>query len=202
MGLLTLYVADTETDTIIPLAEPGVIPFFEDRLITVFAEASFPGQIGSVRLDLPGVDARFENAAPYALFGDAGGDFAPGVVLTPGSYTLSVTVFSEINGGGQVLEAADIPISVEPPPPGGAPPAAFEVGEATVAQADPEEWHSVTFAAPIPMARVVLGPLSLNGPEDATLRVRNVTDTGFEFQIDEWDYLNGRHLPETIAGWP
>jgi len=38
--------------------------------------------------------------------------------------------------------------------------------------------------------------MAMNTTNDAdpmTMRVRNVTDTGFEWQIDEWDYLDGVH---------
>ena len=64
----------------------------------------------------------------------------------------------------------------------------FEAGLLEVNQASSSDWHSVFFnqtfsASPV----VVLGPLSFNNAHGATLRVRNVTSTGFEFQIDEWD---------------
>ncbi|MEZ4932635.1 MAG: hypothetical protein R2788_11010 [Saprospiraceae bacterium] len=29
-------------------------------------------------------------------------------------------------------------------------------------------------------------------------RIKNVTKAGFEFQIDEWNYLNGYHPVETL----
>lgn len=73
-------------------------------------------------------------------------------------------------------------------------------GSVTVAQSGPDQWHSVTFDATIANAVVVMGPLTLGDDAPATTRVRNVTDTGFEFQIDEWDYLDGVHGTETI-GW-
>ncbi|MEO1331632.1 MAG: hypothetical protein AAFW46_18440 [Pseudomonadota bacterium] len=57
----------------------------------------------------------------------------------------------------------------------------------------------VTFSDTIPDARVVLGPLSGNGPQPVSLRVREVTDQGFEFQVDEWDYLDGWHMEETLS---
>ncbi|MEM8732403.1 MAG: hypothetical protein AAGF79_21035, partial [Pseudomonadota bacterium] len=45
-----------------------------------------------------------------------------------------------------------------------------------------------------------MGPVTNNGGDPLTTRVRNVTDTGFEFQMDEWNYLDGPHTTETI-GW-
>ncbi|MBM7067284.1 M10 family metallopeptidase C-terminal domain-containing protein [Actibacterium sp. 188UL27-1] len=73
-------------------------------------------------------------------------------------------------------------------------------GKVTVQQDNATQWHSVIFDAVIDNAVVVMGPITFNGAQPATTRVRNVTDTGFEFQIDEWTYLDGFHIPETI-GW-
>lgn len=75
-----------------------------------------------------------------------------------------------------------------------------EFGSATVAQKGATSWHSVSFSDDILNAVVVMGPVSFNGKNAATARVRNVTDTGFEFQIEEWDYLDGKHFVETV-GW-
>ncbi len=75
-----------------------------------------------------------------------------------------------------------------------------EAGSVTVFQNSADEWHSVSFVQAIQDAVVVLGPVEANGGDPAVTRVRNVTDTGFEFQVDEWDYLDGAHTTETI-GW-
>src|SRR6056297_2498672 len=75
----------------------------------------------------------------------------------------------------------------------------LEAGQITVFQENASEWHSVSFAQNIEDARVVMGPLSFNGSEPATVRVRNVSEQGFEFQIDEWEYLDGFHLTETVS---
>jgi hypothetical protein len=44
-----------------------------------------------------------------------------------------------------------------------------------------------------------MGPLSRNGGDPSTVRVRNVTGSRFEFQIDEWDYKDGPHPTETVS---
>lgn len=76
----------------------------------------------------------------------------------------------------------------------------YERGMLGTSQAGPAAWSPVTFAKPFPAAPVVvLGPASSNDPEPATVRVRYVTATGFEFQIDEWDYLDGAHGAEKIG---
>ncbi|MGG7566551.1 hypothetical protein ACQ5SO_10365 [Rhodovulum sp. DZ06] len=76
----------------------------------------------------------------------------------------------------------------------------MQAGTALVDQADSNEWHYVAFDAPIADAVVVMGPPSLNGEQPLNVRVRNVTDAGFEFQLDEWDYLDGGHIAEHV-GW-
>ncbi|MEM9100022.1 MAG: hypothetical protein AAGC79_16020, partial [Pseudomonadota bacterium] len=100
------------------------------------------------------------------------------------------TAANESSGGGSV-----------PADPGPAPASSgqLEIGSVTVQQSSPDQWFSVTFSQAIPDARVVMGPLSHNGGDPAFARVRNVDETGFEFQVEEWDYLDGWHVAETIS---
>ena len=69
----------------------------------------------------------------------------------------------------------------------------------------PEDWRSVLFAAPITDAVVVAGPVSDNDPDPAVVRVRNVTDDGFEFLVEEFEYQNtpaaggGAHGTERLS---
>jgi hypothetical protein len=74
-----------------------------------------------------------------------------------------------------------------------------EAGTVTTAQSGPGQWHSVTLLHSFAQPVVVLGPFSYNGGHPSTVRVRNVGATGFEFQLDEWDYLDGSHTEETVA---
>ncbi|BCU78370.1 hypothetical protein llg_30850 [Luteolibacter sp. LG18] len=69
----------------------------------------------------------------------------------------------------------------------------------TLSQPNTGTWKSVTFttafsAAPV----VVLGTPTNADAAGFAARVRNVTATGFEYQIDEWDYLDGVHGQETL----
>ncbi len=75
----------------------------------------------------------------------------------------------------------------------------FETGVISVTQKKASQWHSVSFDSAIENARVIMGPIEANGAHPAVARVRNVTETGFQFQIDEWDYLDGAHTTETIS---
>ncbi len=72
------------------------------------------GSLGSVRFTLSGPTSRTqtENFAPYALFGDSGGDFHGGT-FSPGDYELTATAFSESGGGGDNLGSLTIEFSVE-----------------------------------------------------------------------------------------
>ena len=74
-----------------------------------------------------------------------------------------------------------------------------ESGNVSLSQVDGETWTSVTFGEPLADPAVVMGPLTNNDGEPVTVRVNNVTDTGFEFQIDEWDYLDGIHEQESLS---
>ncbi len=60
-----------------------------------------PSVVGSVVFQLTGPDPanRTENVAPYALFGDSGGNFANGS-FSLGNYTLTATPYSSILGQG------------------------------------------------------------------------------------------------------
>lgn len=60
-------------------------------------------------------------------------------------------------------------------------------------------WQFVNFQNSYLNPVVVAGPLSLNDPEPATTRIRNVSKTGFEIRLEEWDYQDGAHAPETVS---
>ena len=77
------------------------------------------------------------------------------------------------------------------------------IGEAGVVSVDQDSagtWHKVHFAETLDDPSVVMSGMSAYNSEPFTIRVRNVSDDGFDFQIDEWDYLDGRHGVESI-GW-
>ena len=72
-----------------------------------------PAVVGSVHLTLDGpvTVSRTENGAPYALFGDVGGNYVP-VALPLGTYTLSAVAYSGANRGGTVLESSSLTFSI------------------------------------------------------------------------------------------
>ncbi len=80
-----------------------------------------------------------------------------------------------------------------------APKGKLEAGKATVHQTSRDKWTQVTFDEPIEDAVVVAGPVTLRGGQSLTVNVRNVTDSGFELQVAEWEFLDGFHVPEIIS---
>ncbi|MEL6680395.1 MAG: LamG-like jellyroll fold domain-containing protein, partial [Pseudomonadota bacterium] len=73
------------------------------------------------------------------------------------------------------------------------------VGTERVGQDSADQWHSVTFDEAILDAVVIMGPVSAEGDQPVVTRVRNVTETGFEFQLDEWEYLDGYHFEASVS---
>ncbi|EEE37053.1 vcbs repeat domain protein [Rhodobacteraceae bacterium KLH11] len=133
---------------------------------------------------MPDNSLRFEQNGAFTALND--GETAQEAV----TYTVSD------GNGGSATAVANITISGR----GTAPTPIGESGTVSVAQTGPDQWHSVSFSAAISNAVVVLGPVTNVDGDPVTTRVRNVTDTGFEFQIDEWDYLDGIHGLESL-GW-
>ena len=70
-----------------------------------------------------------------------------------------------------------------------------EVGTLQVHQRQIKKWYKVelehTYHTPV----VVMGPLTIEGKDPAHIRIRNVRGNSFLFKIEEWDYLDGRHMP-------
>ncbi len=71
----------------------------------------------------------------------------------------------------------------------------YELGEVEI----DHEWLQVPFTQQFTNPAIVCGPLTRNDSDPATVRVRNVTQYGFEVRIQEWDYLDGTHAPEIIS---
>ena len=129
-------------------------------------------------------------------------DFTLTLTGDDAGFDLDVAAYTQGRVTNTVFASAG-PVEPEPEPepePGPEPGAIGEAGSVTVQQNDPDQWHGVSFETAIADAVVVMGPVEANGGHAATTRVRNVTETGFEFQIDEWDHLDGWHTNETI-GW-
>lgn len=74
------------------------------------------------------------------------------------------------------------------------------IDRVTMAQVDAKSWNHVRFGVNFNSAPVVvMGPPSFVGDAPLSVRVRNISIEGFDYQLDEWDYLDGAHEAETIA---
>lgn len=71
----------------------------------------------------------------------------------------------------------------------------LEAGEIAVTS----DWRKVSFASSYQQPIVVTGPLSVNDQAPVTVRLRNVTATGFEIRLIQWPYLRTAHGTETIS---
>jgi uncharacterized protein (DUF1800 family) len=77
---------------------------------------------------------------------------------------------------------------------------AFEAATLTTNQSNKASWHDMTFESRFDSPPIVMmGPVSFNGGDPSTLRIRNVVEEGFQFQIDEWDYRDGSHTEESLS---
>lgn len=76
--------------------------------------------------------------------------------------------------------------------------AKLALGDITESQPDGSTWHSETFSQSYSNPVVVFGPVTQKNGDPVHVRVRNVTSLGFEWQLEEWDYLDGAHGEETV----
>lgn len=74
----------------------------------------------------------------------------------------------------------------------------MEAGRTSVTQANDTQWHTVNFSGTIENAVIKMFAEDVTG-DPFTIRVRNITDTGFEFQLDEYDYQDGATALEGVS---
>ncbi len=60
-------------------------------------------------------------------------------------------------------------------------------------------WVRIDFAEPFVDPVVVAGPLSSNGSHPSIIRLRNISSSGFEIRLQEWEYLDGSHSLEKVS---
>ena len=60
-------------------------------------------------------------------------------------------------------------------------------------------WTSITLNNSYTKPVIVFGGISNNDGEGVNVRVRNVTGNSFEVRLQEWDYLDGNHSPESVS---
>lgn len=111
------------------------------------------------------------------------------------SVTVNLGALS-VSDGGVIQDPDPDNVVIDPPNPDGT---GMEIGNTRIEQLSSSYWQTVTFDQAIEDAAVIMGPASADGAQPLNVRIRNVTDTGFQFQIDEWDYLDGYHVELSIS---
>lgn len=110
-----LYLYDTLRDERLSKLSDGQVlssSYLNNATFSIVAYVS--DNVGSVGFML-GDYERVENASPYALFGDRDGDFfdpEASLFASSGSYSLSVTLYSERQGEGEIV-SRDLSFSIE-----------------------------------------------------------------------------------------
>ncbi len=69
----------------------------------------------------------------------------------------------------------------------------------TTSQRSQNQWHTVQLTHALERPVVFAQLSSYRGKDPSHIRIRNVTATSFEYQIEEWDYLDKSHATETIS---
>jgi hypothetical protein len=71
----------------------------------------------------------------------------------------------------------------------------IEIGEVSL----DHNWLYINFSREYKDPVVVAGAASINGSDPTTVRLRNVTGNGFEICLQEWEYLDGTHVSESVG---
>lgn len=144
------------------------------------------------------LSARFDAASSTGTiasylwaFGDgatATGSSASHTYTTAGTYTAKLTI-TGTNGNTSTATTTVVVQAVEQTAD-----MAIEAGEVAVSH----NWVRVNFDSPFTNPIVVVGPPRVKGSDPCVVRIRNVTSTGFDARIYEWNYLDGSHVVETV----
>ncbi|MEL7239232.1 MAG: flagellin, partial [Planctomycetota bacterium] len=73
-----------------------------------------------------------------------------------------------------------------------------EVGATQIVQPDGAAWNTQSLSEEYDDPIVIAGPIGSVGGQSAHIRLRNVESDQFQFQTEEWEYLDGFHLTETF----
>jgi len=191
-----------------PHLDPDLIESESETEVTLDSE-EFDEIIGGISFDptrttegpdpITSFDWEFEGIDPSTSLDDDGILRVPmSEFSSPGEYDVTLTVTDESGGSDSTTETYTVesewlenatPDSKE---------ISSNVGVASFRQDDGASWQQVSFDSWLSNPVVVLGPAQYRGSNPTTLRGRNVSQSGFELQIDEWDYLDDWHTEEEV----
>ena len=128
------------------LSDGAVLEGLTSEQLNIRAEVEPGATIGSVRMELSGPQSRAhtEGIAPYALFGDRGGQAFP-----PGAYTVTATPYPERDLGGAAGRARSVTFEVALP-------------QMTVADARAEEGEDETLAFAVTLDAATGGQVTVD----------------------------------------
>jgi hypothetical protein len=119
---------------------------------------------------------------------------------SPASPSFPFTIASAGDTGSTPDTPSD-PGTTEPEPPTDGTPTLpddsfnIEIGTVSI----DHEWVKVLFENTFSQPIVVASPPTINGSNPSVVRIRNIDQEGFEIRIQEWDYLDGWHMLETVS---
>jgi hypothetical protein len=158
---------------------------------------------GVLSLDVSGAFEDLDgDALTYSVSGLGGLSVSPEGLLSGTAPQVDADTTSTISvtaSDGEFEAVQTFDLTVQNVPDVAAPSVIGESGTVTFTQTDSSTWFSVAFSQTLENAVVAIGPVSFNGGDPGAMRVRNVTDEGFEYQLDEWNYLDGGHVAETVS---
>ena len=124
-------------------------------------------------------------------FGDgssATGQSATHAYSTPGTFSATLSVTD--NQGATSTASRTITVQADSQPAA----TNLETGDVLVSSA----WARVSFESAFTNPIVIAGPPKSNNSDPCVVRIRNVTQTGFDIRLTEWNYLDGTHPAETV----
>ena len=104
-----------------------------------------------------------------------------------GNYTLKVTVFDGVYSVSSTTNVTVTSANI-----------ISEKGSFDIEQVDRSTWHKVSMTKNYQDPVIIFSPLTTDGSQPAHIRVKNVNGNSFEWQIEEWAYLDGYHLAEKV----
>ena len=125
-------------------------------------------------------------------FGDgssAMGQSATHAYSTPGTFSATLSVTD--NQGATSTASRTITVQADSQPAA----TNLETGDVLVSSA----WARVSFESAFTNPIVIAGPPKGNNSDPCVVRIRNITQTGFDIRLTEWNYQDGTHPAETVS---